>query len=88
MKQFITNLSPDYQLDDFRVKDNVVVFEISSKLKEVNCSYCGQPSSKVHSYYQREVQDLPIQNKNVVLLMQNGKRQIGWSVTLYIHRHN
>lgn len=37
MEKFITSLSPSYQLDDYRIKDNVVVFEISSKLEEVKC---------------------------------------------------
>jgi transposase len=73
MERFITSLSPDYQLDNCRIKDNVVVFEISSKLKEINCPYCGQPSSKVHSYYQREIQDLSMQSKKVVLLVKTRK---------------
>ena len=60
MEKFITSLSPSYQLDDYRIKDNVVVFEISSKLEEVKCPYCEHLSSRVHSYYQREVQDYAI----------------------------
>lgn len=73
MEQFITSLSPSYQLDNYRIKNNAVVFEISSKLDEVKCPYCGHLSSKVHSCYQREVQDLPMQNKKVVLLVKTRK---------------
>jgi transposase len=67
MEQFIINLSPNYQLDNYRISDDNVVFEISSKVKEVNCPYCDMPSTKVHSCYIREIQDLPMQNKTVVL---------------------
>ena len=50
-----------------------MIFEVSSVLKEVVCPYCGQSSSKVHSRYQREIQDLPMQNKKVVLLVRTRK---------------
>lgn len=73
MDEFITGLSPDYQLDNYRIKDDMIVFEISSKRKEVRCPYCSKLSSRVHSYYQREVQDLPMQNKKVVLLVKTRK---------------
>lgn len=73
MEQFITNLDKNYQLDRYNVKDNVVVFEISSKLDLLRCPYCGYLSSKVHSSYQREIQDLPMQCKEVVLLVKTRK---------------
>ena len=30
-------------------------------MSEVKCPYCGTLSSKVHSSYEREIQDLPMQ---------------------------
>ena len=36
MKDFITALDPNYQLDKYHIKNNVVVFYISSKMSEVN----------------------------------------------------
>ena len=73
MKKFISDLNKHYRLDNFRIKDNVVIFEISSTLERVECPYCGQASSRIHSYYQREIQDLPMQNKKVVLLVKTRK---------------
>ena len=41
MKDFITALDPNYQLDKYHIKNNVAVFYISSKMSEVKCPYCG-----------------------------------------------
>ncbi len=69
MKEFITALDPNYQLDKYHIKNNVDVFYISSKMNEVKCPYCGTISSKVHSFYEREIQDLPMQNRKVIFLV-------------------
>ena len=45
MKDFITALDPNYQLDKYHIKNNVAVFYISSKMSEVKCPYCGTLSS-------------------------------------------
>ena len=37
------------------------------------CPYCGEKSNKVHSTYEREIQDLPMQNKKVILLVKTRK---------------
>ena len=73
MEQFISSLDTNYQLDSYNVKDDIVVFEVSSKQNVLSCPYCGCITSKVHSYYQREIQDLPMQNKKVVLLVKTRK---------------
>ena len=73
MKDFITALDPNYQLDKYHIKNNVAVFYISSKMSEIKCPYCGTLSSKVHSSYEREIQDLPMQGKKVILLVDTRK---------------
>lgn len=73
MKEFIAALDPNYQLDKYHIKNNVAVFYISSKMNEVKCPYCGALSSKVHSSYEREIQDLPMQNRKVILLVKTRK---------------
>lgn len=73
MKDFITALDPNYLLDKYHIKNNVAVFYISSKMSEVKCPYCGTLSSKVHSSYEREIQDLPVQNRKVILLVKTRK---------------
>ena len=37
------------------------------------CPYCGKVSSKIHSVYQREIQDIPIQNKQTIVLLNTRK---------------
>lgn len=73
MEEFIKLLNEKYQIDKFKMKDNIVVFSISSSESELICPYCGKPSNKVHSSYDREIQDLPMQDKKVVLLVKTRK---------------
>ena len=73
MNEFIHELGEDYILDDYKIKKDVVVFHISSKCEELMCPDCGEKSNKVHSTYEREIQDLPMQNKKVILLVKTRK---------------
>lgn len=73
MDEFIYDLDKNYKLDGYRIKKDVIVFEISSKSDELSCPYCGKRTSKIHSYYTREIQDLPIQNRKTVLLVKTRK---------------
>lgn len=73
MDTLIQLLDINYELYDCRVKDSDIITEIGSKTNRFFCPYCGHPSDKVHSRYQREVQDLPIQGKRVILLIATRK---------------
>lgn len=61
------NAKWNYQLIYYRIKENIIVFEIASNKRNCTCPYCGMASSGVHSNYQREIQDLPIQNNQIIL---------------------
>ena len=37
------------------------------------CPYCGSISPRTHSVYQREIQDIPMQNKQTILLLNTRK---------------
>ncbi len=69
MNELIQMLSEDYELNDYRVKGQKIVMEIESTQNILRCPYCGSISQKVHSRYQRDIQDLPIQGRQVVLLV-------------------
>lgn len=69
MDFIVKDLDSNYRLDAFRNKADKIIFEISSAISTANCPYCGKESKRIHSRYQREVQDLPIQGKKVVLLV-------------------
>lgn len=73
METIIKDLDSNYKLIKYRNKPETIVFEIANKATEAKCPYCGAVSSRVHSTYQREIQDLPIQNKKVVLLVSTRK---------------
>ena len=73
MDFIVKDLDNNYRLDAFRNKADKIVFEISSEISTANCPYCGKESKRIHSRYQREVQDLPIQGKKVVLLVSTRK---------------
>ena len=60
MDEFIKLLDPAYELIQYRIKENKVIFHIASTITELECPFCGSKTSKVHSIYQREIQDLHI----------------------------
>ena len=73
MEEFIRELAKDFCLDNYIFKDGEVIFQISSEKLEMRCPYCGEQSRKVHSVYEREIQDLPLQNKKTILLVKTRK---------------
>ena len=54
------------------IEDTIYLYVVSTR-KEANCPSCGQSSSRVHSKYTRSFQDLPIQNKKVIVVIDNRK---------------
>ena len=73
MDFIVKDLDYNYRLNAFRNKADKIIFEISSEISTANCPYCGKESKRIHSIYQREIQDLPIQRKKVVLLVSTRK---------------
>ena len=73
MNELIRMLDEDYELYGYRLKGQNIIMEIGSTVKSLRCPYCGIISHKVHSRYQRDIQDLPIQGKHVVLLVTTRK---------------
>ena len=73
MQEFVSALNENYRLDGCRIKDQTVILKISSKYEELTCPYCNVVSKRVHSTYEREVQDLPMQDKKVILLVKTRK---------------
>lgn len=63
MDEFIKLLDPAYELIQYRIKEDKVIFHIASTIAELECPFCGRKTSKVHSIYEREIQDLPMQQE-------------------------
>jgi transposase len=73
MDFLIKELDKDYDVIDLKNKKDKIVFTISTNKSSFICPYCSQSSSKIHSYYYREVQDLPIMNKQSFLIIKSRK---------------
>ena len=73
MDEIIKLLDESLNYVSHEVTDDYMLIMVSSNLEELVCPYCGTPSSKVHSLYQRRFQDLPIQGKKVMIVIENRK---------------
>lgn len=56
-----------------KIIGDTIFINVVSNRDAVICPYCGIPSSKVHSRYERSFQDLPIQGKKVKIILNNRK---------------
>lgn len=73
MNDFIKLLDESLEYIKHEFSNDIVTIWVKSIRLEVSCPYCQTPSTKVHSYYQRSFQDLPIQNKKVIIIITNRK---------------
>lgn len=70
VQAIIKDLDKNLKCDGTIIKDTQIILRISSSQQSVCCPFCGQPSKKIHSRYQREIQDIPIQEKQTILLLE------------------
>jgi transposase len=66
---------PDKNLREVSVnvrKDEIEI-AVESKRQSARCPYCGKSSERVHSRYRRVLNDLPIQEKKVKIIITNRK---------------
>ena len=54
------------------LEDTIYITVVSNRIL-VECPYCSKESKKLHSYYTRSFQDLPIQDKKVIIIIKNRK---------------
>lgn len=73
MDEFIKLLDKNLEYVNHEIINDTCYITVISNRKEVNCPFCGQISTKVHSTYERKFQDLPIQGKKVVMILKNRK---------------
>ena len=73
MDEFINNLDKNLRYENHEFNGEIYYIYVKSTRKKVNCTKCGQASSRVHSTYIRSFQDLPIQNKKVIVVINNRK---------------
>lgn len=73
MEELIQLLDKHLVYDSHELMDNKLAIHVSSNRITATCPYCGQPSSKVHSLYMKDFQDLPIQENKVIIYLLNQK---------------
>lgn len=70
---FIKLLDKNLVCTDYQIRGDKFVLIAESDKKEVICPFCGNLSSKIHSVYQREIQDIPMRDKQTILLLKTRK---------------
>lgn len=66
-------LDPDLECSKSKIKNDMIVLHVYSTKQKLMCPYCGSFSSRVHSTYQREIQDIPLHEKQTMLLLDTRK---------------
>src|SRR5690606_35198848 len=56
MDEFIKQLDPNLDYISHEIKDGKCYITVTSNRKEVTCPFCGWPSSRIHSTYNRTFQ--------------------------------
>ena len=53
------------------LKGDTLYLTVSSIRHEVSCPFCGVTDNKVHSIYKKSFQNLPTQDKKIVIILMN-----------------
>ena len=67
MNGFISTMFPDFRVIDGYFSNSIVVLRIASQLRGNRCPECRCWTERVHSYYYRTVQDVPMYGASVFL---------------------
>ena len=73
MNALIKLLDEKLEYIKHEITDDTIKIWVESNKLEVICTYCNTTTSKVHSRYERSFQDLPLQGKKVVIIINNRK---------------
>lgn len=66
-------LDENLECIDYKLKKDKIMLLVKSAKKSICYPYCGCISNKVHSEYQREIQDISMQDKQTILLLNTRK---------------
>jgi len=69
MEEIVKLLDKNLECVRYDVKGDRIVIWVKSSKKRAVCPYCGTPSTKVHSIYERTLQDLSIRWKKVTVVL-------------------
>lgn len=67
LEELIASLDVNLHMDDCKITENEILFDVSSTSDSVCCPNCRHHTTSVHDSYLTNIQDLPIQGKTVYL---------------------
>lgn len=73
MEELIKLLDENLEYVDHSILNATIYINVRSVCEYAICPYCNTPSNKVHSHYEKNFQDLPIQDKKTVIILNNRK---------------
>jgi transposase len=73
MYELIKSLDENLQYANHEIIEDTIYLSVISTREKTDCPNCGQSSSRVHSRYIRSFQDLPIQDKKLIVVLYNRK---------------
>lgn len=90
MDEFIKLLDPGLDYVSHEITGDTIVITVISNKEEVVCPYCGHPSSKKHSVYERSFQDLPVMGmkSKIIFLTERCSVQTRGAATPHLQKHS
>ena len=73
MDEFIKDLDQNLEYLKHVINNTNINIYVISNRKICKCPYCGFPSQRIHSYYEKSFQDLPIMGKKTKIFIKNKK---------------
>lgn len=73
MNALVKLLDENLEYQSHSLDGDTIYLNVSSTRHEVSCPFCGMTATKVHSFYKKSFQDLPIQDKKVFIILMNKK---------------
>lgn len=73
MEELIKLLDKNLEYIDHFILNDTIYINVRLVREYAICPYCNTLSTKVHSHYERSFQDLPIQDKKTVIILNNRK---------------
>lgn len=73
MQKYIELLSNKLRYINLTIENDTIIFDVESTVEAPICPYCGEVSNRKHSSYKKSFMDIPLNNKKVLIRINNRK---------------
>ena len=73
MDELIKILDKNLTYLNHEILEDTIYIKVTSSRESFVCPSCKKESTKIHSHYTKTFQDLPIQDKKVIIILDNRK---------------